>query len=38
MHNVAYLLHSPADMLGEAFVVTYLVEKIITADDDDSPS
>ena len=38
MDDVAYLLHSSADVFREALVVAQLVEEIITADDSEPPS
>lgn len=38
MDDGAYFLYSPADELGEAFVVTQLVEEVIAADENDLSS
>jgi len=34
MHEGGYLLYSPADKLGVAFVIAQLVEEVVTANDD----
>ena len=37
MHECGYLLYSSSDKLGEAFVITQLMEEVIAVDDDELP-
>jgi hypothetical protein len=37
MHEGSYLLYRPGNKLGEAFVVTQLVEEVVTINDDKLP-